>query len=198
MEHYFSENPKAAAAERTFSALLRGNRLSFVSSGGVFSKSEIDNGTELLIEKCIMQDGWRVLDLGCGYGAVGVAIAKAFKVEVVMSDVNERALLLAEKNLERNRCSAHVIKSFNYYSLSDFKERFDSILVNPPQKAGKEVCFRMIDEAPLFLKNKGLLQIVARAKRGGNSLAAEMKKIFGNCEVIARKGEFSVYASMKE
>ncbi|MCX6710778.1 MAG: methyltransferase [Candidatus Woesearchaeota archaeon] len=198
MEHYFSENPKAAASERTFSALLRGNRLSFVSSGGVFSKSEIDKGTELLIEKCIMKDGWRVLDLGCGYGTVGVVIAKAFNVEVVMSDVNERALMLAGKNLERNRCSAHVIKSFNYDSLSDFKGMFDSILVNPPQKAGKEICLKMIDEAPLFMKKGGFLQVVARPKRGGNSLAAEMKRIFGNCEKIAEKGEFAVYASMKK
>jgi len=198
MEHYFSENPKAAASERTFSALLRGNRLSFVSSGGVFSKSGIDKGTELLIEKCIMQDGWRVLDLGCGYGAVGVSIAKAFNVEVVMSDVNERALLLTGKNLERNGCTAKAIKSSGYDSLSDFKGMFDSILVNPPQKAGKKVCFRMIDDAPLFLKKRGFLQVVARPRHGGNSLAAEMQGVFGNCEKIAEKGNFAVYASMKK
>jgi len=198
MEHYFSEKPESAANRIMFSALLRGNRLSFVSSEGVFSKSEIDKGTELLIEKCIMQNGWHVLDLGCGYGAVGIAIAKAFKVEVVMSDVNERALSLARQNLEINGCSARVIKSHGCDSLSEFKGKFDAILVNPPQKAGKEVCFRMIDEAPLFLKKTGFLQVVARPRRGGNSLAAEMKKAFGNCEAIARRGEFAVYASMKK
>jgi 16S rRNA (guanine1207-N2)-methyltransferase len=138
--------------------------------------------------------GW----LGCGYGAVGVSIAKSFSGKVVMSDVNERALLLSLKNLELNSCAAEVIKSFAYDSLSKYKDSFDTILANPPQKAGKEICMKMVDEAPLFLKKNGLLQIVARPNMGGASLEKEIKKVFGNCEKIAEKGEFAVYAGMKK
>jgi 16S rRNA (guanine1207-N2)-methyltransferase len=198
MEHYFSESPSSSVKENSFSALLRGKKLCFASSAGVFSKNEVDAGTRLLVEKCIMQDGWTVLDLGCGYGAVGVSIAKSFSGKVVMSDVNERALLLSLKNLELNSCAAEVIKSFAYDSLSKYKESFDTILANPPQKAGKEICMRMIDDAPLFLRKNGLLQIVARPNAGGASLEKEIRKVFGTCEIIARKGGFAVYAGMKK
>jgi 16S rRNA (guanine1207-N2)-methyltransferase len=192
-EHYFSESPSSELKERSFKAVLKGKEFFFHSGAGIFCPDKIDNGTFLLIEKCIVKNKQRILDLGCGYGAVGVVIAKIFpESEVVMSDINERAVMFAKKNCEINKVKAVVIKS---YCFENIKEKFDVILLNPPQTAGKDVCFQMIEESKKFLKKKGSLQLVARSKKGGKSLEAKMKEVFGNVKVIARGSGYKVYFS---
>ncbi|MEM0231048.1 MAG: methyltransferase [Candidatus Woesearchaeota archaeon] len=196
MEHYFSEMPNSSKyVQRRFSEVLRGNRIMFFTLPGVFSKSKVDEGSKLLIEKCIVNHGWNVLDLGCGYGAVGISIAKAFKVSLVMADVNERALELARMNAEANDVKAQIVKSNIYEGLIGMEGSFDTILINPPQKAGLHICLAMIDKAPEFLKKGGFLQVVVRPRRGGFKIVERMNSVFGNCEKIAERGEFAIYAS---
>ena len=196
MSHYYSEKQDSPLRLSSFRACLRGNNFEFFTGAGVFSKSGLDEGSILLIEKCIMQDGWKILDLGCGYGAVGIAVGKAFNSDVLMTDVNERALMLAGMNAEKNNVSARVLKSDCYDSIKD--EKFDAILVNPPQTAGKEVCLKMIADAHNFLKDGGILQLVARHRKGGETLEKHMKSELGNVREIAKKAGYRVYVSVKK
>jgi 16S rRNA (guanine1207-N2)-methyltransferase len=106
-------------------------------------------------------------------------------------DINT-AVFLARKNIELNKVNAEARESDIFSSIP---EKFDTILLNPPQSAGKELCFRMIEESRQHLKKNGLLQLVARPRKGGRTLAEKMKEVFGNVEVIAKGAGFSVYVS---
>ena len=109
-----------------------------------------------------------------------------------MCDINRRAIKLVKMNLKLNNIDAEVIHSNLYENIN---EKFDTILSNPPQSAGKETCFKIIREAPKYLKKYGLIQIVARHNKGGRTLKEFMKKVFGNVEDIAKKGGYRVYVS---
>lgn|SRR3989338_9144745 len=195
MEHYFSEKQESKLKKKKISAFLRGNKLEFYTGSGVFSKNRIDRGTELLIESAIIKPSGKVLDLGAGYGAVGIAVAKAFpKCDAVLSDVNERAVELAEENVKLNNLkNVETIKSSFFENIN---ENFDAILLNPPQTAGKDVCFRMIEESSQHLNRNGTLQVVARHNKGGKTLEKKMAEVFGNVQTIAKGGGYRIYLSV--
>jgi 16S rRNA G1207 methylase RsmC len=136
-----------------------------------------------------------VLDLGCGYGAVGVVAASLNSgLEVFMVDVNERAVRLAKENAKRNRvANVRFGCGFLYEPVSDV--RFDAILSNPPVSAGMRVVLPIIEQAPSHLASNGLLQVVVRSKIGGKRLAGVMETTFGNVEVLARKSGYRVLVS---
>lgn len=181
--------------EYTFTAKLRGREFLFTSGSGVFSAKGVDTGTWLLVEKATVENGWKVLDLGCGIGIVGIVIKKVFpQCTVVMSDVNERALALAEKNAKELHAEVIVEKSDGFEKISG---EFDTVLLNPPQTAGKETCFRLILESKDHLKKNGLLQVVARHQKGGRSLSAYMEECFGNVEQRAKGAGYRIYVSKK-
>ena len=192
MAHYYSKKQESPLNLKTISAVLRGKRMEFYTGSGVFSRDKIDDGSYILIENVIIRKGWKVLDLGCGYGAVGISIAKSENADVVLADVNERAVHLAGKNIELNKVNASARTSDLF---SNIPEKFDTILLNPPQSAGKKLCFQMIEESKEHLNKNGLLQLVARPKKGGRTLAEKMKEVFGNVEVISKGAGFSVYVS---
>ncbi len=192
MSHYYSKKQDSEFNPKRIAAKLRGNDLEFYTAPGVFSKNKIDDGSYILIQNAIVRKGWNILDLGCGYGPVGIAIAKAENADVVMSDVNERAVHLASKNIQLNNVTAEIRTSGLFENIP---EKFNTILVNPPQTAGKKVCFKMIEESKRHLKKGGLLQLVARPRKGGKTLSEKMKDVFGNVEIIAKGAGFSVYAS---
>lgn len=195
MVHYYSEHQKSSLRLRKINVVLRGNNLEFCTGSGVFSPNRVDPGTKLLIESCIIKPFWEVLDFGCGYGVVGIAIAKAFpRVKVVMTDVNKRAIKLSLKNVKLNKIKAEV-KQGNLFE--KVKKKNYTILVNPPQKAGKEVCFSIIEQSFKYLKDNGLLQLVARHNKGGKSLEKKMKSVFKNVKTIAKKSGYRVYVSKK-
>lgn len=192
VEHYFTAKPKTAPRYSSIQCILRENHLEFKTASGVFSKTKIDAGSYLLIERSEVSDGMKILDLGCGYGPVGVALGKAFELVVVCSDVNERAVDLARENGKKNGVKLKGVVSDGFENL---KGKFDSILFNPPQTAGKKLCLRLISEAKEFLKSGGSLQIVARHQKGGKALRDHMKEVYGNAESIARKGGYHIYIS---
>jgi len=192
-EHYFTKKPTTPLREQTFIALLRGNELTFTTGSGVFSLTKIDRGTEVLIKYAIIKKKWDILDLGCGYGPVAVALAKAEPtLTVVATDVNHRAVQLARKNAQQNNVDVDVRTSDMYEKV---KEQFDTILLNPPQTAGKKLCKEMITQAKDHLKKGGLLQLVARHQKGGKDLEKHMESVFGNVEAIAKKSGYRVYVS---
>jgi 16S rRNA (guanine1207-N2)-methyltransferase len=191
--HYYSEKQDSELRYNEIVVNLLGDTLKFFLASGVFSRTKVDSGSELLIKNALIKEDWSVLDLGCGNGVIGITIGKAYpKTKVTLSDINERAIGTSKKNALLNHIKVNVIKSNAYEKLN---QKFDTILLNPPQTAGKDLCFKMIREAKDHLNDKGLLQIVARSKKGGKSLNNYMVEIFSNCVVTAKKGGFWVYVS---
>jgi len=193
-EHYYTKEPTSKLRLWKIRARLRGNELEFWTGTGIFSGKKVDKGSELLANESIIREGWKVLDLGCGYGAIGMAIAKAYpSAKAVMTDINKRAVKVARMNKKLNRLpNVSVVQGDMYEKVSG---PFDTILLNPPQTAGKDICLKMIELAPKFLRKGGLLQIVARHKKGGKQLAEKMKAVFGNVREISKKSGYRVYAS---
>jgi 16S rRNA (guanine1207-N2)-methyltransferase len=197
VDHYYTEKPASRLIPHEFKARLRGNDLTFHTGSGVFSIKHVDRGSELLVEGCMIEDGMRVLDLACGYGPVGISLMKAFDISVIMTDINERALRFARKNIEANGLLGKDIRVKKSDIYASIEGGFDTILVNPPQNAGKDICIRMIDGAPEHLKDGGTLQLVARHQKGGKSLAKRMEEVFGNVEELKKGSGFRVYMSRK-
>lgn len=193
--HYFSPNQPPTHKYYTIKVNLRGYEIILISSSGVFSARYIDKGTRLLIENMIIEDKWYILDLGTGYGVIGIVAAKlAPNGFVVMTDINKQAIRLAKLNLQINNVSNAKVLWGNLYEPVNNK-KFDTILTNPPISAGMEVCKQIIKQAPEHLKRNGLLQIVARHHKGGRRLMNLMEEVFGNVEIIASKGGYRVYIS---
>ncbi len=194
MDHYYSEKQETKFVLRKIKARLRNKDFEFFTSPGIFSGKQVDKATELLINKAIIEEGWRILDLGCGYGPVGIVLGKLFNIKVVMTDINKRAVKLSKINAGLNKIKADVVRGNLFENI---KGKFDAILLNPPMAAGRKVCFEMIEKSFDFLKGNGLLEIVARHQKGGKILEKKMKEVFGNVKDVAKKGGFRVYISKK-
>ncbi|MFT4343513.1 MAG: class I SAM-dependent methyltransferase [Candidatus Woesearchaeota archaeon] len=195
-EHYFSIKPSSRKLEKQIQVTLRETSFTFITSSSVFSKDHIDSGTELLIEKCHIHNvQGSILDLGCGYGPVGIVLKKIYpECNVTCSDINERAVAVTKKNAEKNQVEIITVQS-NIYDNID--ETFDTVLVNLPQNAGKEICFKMIEGAFEHLRENGTLQVVSRHQKGGKTYAKKMKEVFGNQKTIARGSGYQIYFSEK-
>ena len=197
LEHYFVEHPKSKATFGIVQASLRGKHFEFLTSSGVFSKEKIDLGTRLLIECMILPKKGHVLDLGCGYGAVGISAA-AFNpdLRVVMVDVNYRAAWLARQNVQRNCIFNAEVKRGNMFQpLEGYV--FDCVLSNPPVSAGMDVVRAMIDGAPEYMTKKATFQMVIRSKVAGKRFCSFFEEAFGNVEVLARESGYRVLISKK-
>jgi 16S rRNA (guanine1207-N2)-methyltransferase len=165
-EQYFTEKPRARSAPRTLRFLYRGELLEFAADQGVFASRGLDPGTALLIGNLALRRADRVLDLGCGWGAVGVAAAKAAPDgRVVLTEVNRRAARLAERNLERNGVRNAEVRVGGFYAPVD-GERFDVIVTNPPYRLGRDHVLRLLTEAPEHLVPLGRLLLVGKGSLG--------------------------------
>ncbi|MEW9032466.1 MAG: class I SAM-dependent methyltransferase [Planifilum fimeticola] len=187
-EHYFTSRPETTGAERQIAARLKGFEFRFWTDAGVFSKQGIDFGTRLLIETVQLPEAAEILDLGCGYGPVGIVCAKADpSCRVTMVDVNRRALLLAERNARLNGVSGRVtiLESDGLRALSD--RLFDAALINPPIRAGKAVVYRLFAESAEHLRPGGSLWVVIRKKQGAESAKRELEKHFRNVSRVEQK-----------
>lgn len=195
MEHYYSKKQSSLLGIKKIRQDINGKEFFFYTSSGVFSKNKVDSGTLLLAENMAVGRNSDVLDIGCGIGVLGIAAAKLFGSKAVMSDINERAAMLANMNAKLNNVTTEVCCGKLYEPVK--KNDFDVVLSNPPQNAGKELCFEMIGQSIAHLKNKGSLQIVVRRNKGGRSLSKKMKEVFGNVEVMAKKAGYWVYRGVK-
>lgn len=198
MEHYYSEQQKSLLKIKKIKQKIRGIDFEFYTASGVFSKERIDRGTLILAENMIINKNNKILDIGCGIGILGIAAAKLFNANAVMSDINKRAVTLAKMNIKLSNIKAEIYQGNLYEPIQNYKNYFDVILSNPPQTAGKEVCFKLIEQSKDYLKNNGTLQLVARHNKGGKMLSEKMKEVYGNVEFIAKKAGYWVYVSVKE
>jgi 16S rRNA (guanine1207-N2)-methyltransferase len=198
-DQYFAERPRSRSAPHTLRFLYRGELLAFVVDQGVFASHGLDPGTALLIENLVVARTDRVLDLGCGWGAVGVAAAKAAKDgTVVMTEVNRRAARLAEKNLERNGVRNAEVRVGPFYEPIG-AEQFDVIATNPPYRAGRAHVIRLLSEAPPHLRPEGRLVLVGKGSQGVRFYQGWLEEHWaGTVEVLARGSGYRVLEARRE
>ena len=196
-EHYFAALPRSEAKLGLIRTILRGKSFEFLTASSVFSKKQIDLGTRLLIEVMALPETGAVLDVGCGYGAVGMAAAASNpQLHVVMTDVNIRAVRLARKNAEKNRVSNVEVRcGYLYEPVKDLT--FHCVLSNPPVSAGMETVKAIITQAGQVMVDKATLQMVTRSKIGVKTLPLVFNQAFGNCQVLARKSGYRVLMAEK-
>lgn len=194
MSHYFSEKQESRLDIKKIKIHIKSLSFEMFTAPGVFSKSGLDKGTEVLIKNCIIKKNWHILDMGSGIGVVGIAMKLNYpETKILMTDINERAIFLCKKNIELNQLENIEARKSNIFSNID--EIFDSILVNPPQTAGKKICFEIIEKSKEHLKKGGMLQLVARHNKGGATLEKKMEVVFGNVKQAAKESGYRVYIS---
>jgi 16S rRNA (guanine1207-N2)-methyltransferase len=164
-EQYFSREPSSRHDERELVTTLRGRDLRFVADAGVFSKDRIDRGTRLLVDALTLRPNDQVLDVGCGYGVLGIVAATlAPQGHVTLTDVNPRAVHLTRRNLRGNRiANAEVLEGAFFEPVGD--RHFDAIVTNPPLRAGKGAVQRLLQEAVDHLQPGGRFWMVVRTSR---------------------------------
>ncbi|OLC30992.1 MAG: hypothetical protein AUH31_03455 [Armatimonadetes bacterium 13_1_40CM_64_14] len=195
--HYFDERPPVASRPRKIRARLRGREWTFVTDRGVFGRDAVDAGTRLLIETMRLAPTDHVLDVGCGYGPVGlVAAVSASAGRVVLVDVNARAVHLAEQNAALNNVSnVEVLLGDGGTVVAG--RTFDVAVTNPPIRAGRATLLRLVREVGDVLRPGGRLVFVVRTAQGAKTLAREVAAIFGTVTELAHKSGYRVYEAVK-
>ena len=193
MSHYFIENPQALTNERELSLEILGFKLRFLTNNGLFSCDKIDDASLTLIKNMPPIKG-ALLDLGCGYGVIGIALTKisemAGQITLTQSDINSLALNYAEKNAKLNNIPATFIHSDGFQQIHN---SFDNITLNPPIHAGKDVMFRLYEESAAHLNPHGSLFIVIQKKHGAESTIRKLNELFTHCEILyKKKGRFVI------
>lgn len=172
MSHYFinDDNLKSEIKEISFS--INNVNFKFNTDNGVFSKNKLDYGTNLLIKNALKLNLFGdILDLGCGYGAIGIVLSKFFDINVLMVDVNKRGIHLAKMNAKKNKALVNVKVSDGF---SEIDNTFDFIISNPPIRIGKDNLYSLIKDGMNHLNKDGLMMIVIRKEHGALSLIKNM------------------------
>ena len=195
-DHYYTRVPQSKSRPVDCAYSYRGVDLSFRTDAGVFSKGEVDTGTRLLLEALPEEMTGDILDLGCGWGVIGISIAKKWPgTKVTMADVNMRALDLSRENAKRNRAEVTCVESDGMAALEG--QAFDAVVTNPPIRAGKQVIYKMFADAAKSLKLGGALYLVIRKQQGAESCMKYLQTIYGSVEKLDKSGGFWVLKAMK-
>lgn len=192
---YYEANPTAAHDIHELRVTLLDTPMVFLTDAGVFSKKMIDYGSQVLLANLDLESGKTLLDVGCGYGPLGLTLGKVLGIKPTLVDINNRALDLAKKNAEKNGVEVVVFQSNVYESVT---EVYDYVISNPPIRAGKAVVHEVISGAYNHLKQDGTLTIVIQKKQGAPSAKAKMEEVFGNCEIKKKDKGYYILESRKE
>lgn len=192
---YYEDNQDLSHDFQTLTVELLGQSMRFKTDRGVFSKNGIDYGSRVLLENYQPESAKSLLDVGCGYGTLGLTLAKKLDLDVTMVDVNSRALDLCRQNAIDNAVSNSKIELSNIYE--SVSEKYDAIISNPPIRAGKEVVHEILAGAFGHLNDGGHLTIVIQKKQGAPSAQKKMEEVFGNCQLVARDKGYFILRSYK-
>ena len=202
MNHYFSEKPEIKSEKKRIKYTIQNKKFEFITDNGVFSKSKVDFGTDLMLNEFLKKNRGlevekiKILDIGCGYGVVSVVLKSFYpEISITLSDVNERALELSEENLKKYDINDyHIIKSDAFEKIT---EKFNVILSNPPIRAGKDIIFKIYSEAYEHLNENGKFYCVIQTKHGAKSTQKKLMEIFGNCDTVTIDGGYRIFCSKK-
>ena len=198
MSHYFQDDPNLASNLKKISFEVNGLTMNLLTDNGVFSKSKVDEGSLAFLKVILpLNLGNNILDLGCGYGTIGLTIAVAKKeARITLADINTRALALCKRNADAYNLGQRVtILQSDIYEKIEGK--YDSIVINPPIRAGKVVTYRMYEEAKQYLIDGGSLYIVIRKAQGADSASKYIESIFGNIKLLDRHKGYHIYQAIK-
>lgn len=198
MSHYFDSNPNVAHHEKVISFKIFDKQIELITDSGVFSKNRIDEGTLAFLKVLVpLKLSGNILDIGCGYGPIGLSIAiTSPSARITLADVNSRALLLASRNAEKLNLSNRVtcLQSDVYENLEG---PYDAIVCNPPIRAGKKVTYAIYEGAKQHLSNGGSLYIVIRRAQGAESASKYIETVFGNVSLLSRNKGYYIYQAIK-
>ena len=193
MEHYFTNNPDLKSELREIPYILNGVNFNFFSDNGVFAKNKIDYASNLLVNSFLKQHEKNslktLLDVGCGYGFMGIVLAKILDYDVTLIDVNKRALHLCERNIKLNEIKGKAFLSDAYQNINN---KYDYIITNPPIRAGKETVMKILASAKDYLKEDGELWFVINKDQGAKSTKKALEKWY-NIEVVDKSKGFYCY-----
>ena len=193
MSHYFENDNNLVSEIKPFNISINETSFTFNTDNGVFSKGELDFGTSLLIKNVLkLNVSGDILDLGCGYGAIGIILSKVTKSSITMSDVNKRALHLTKMNAKKNNVSVSVIESDGYENIND---KFDYVISNPPIRVGKKILYKLLLDTKEHLKENGKLIIVVRKEQGALSLIKDMSNNYKIDILDKEKGFYIILLS---
>ena len=202
MAHYYEENPQGESDRRVIQARMHGMDFFFTTDAEVFSKKFLDFGSRTLLEAAIddlsenNRKKGKLLDLGCGYGPIGIIMKRVFpSMEVTMVDINNRAIELAKQNAETN--SVKCVDVHQSDGCGSVEGLYDVILTNPPVRAGKQTVFSFYDGAYEHMAEGAFLYVVLQKKQGAPSSEKYLNEKFGNCEVIAKESGYWIMKAVK-
>ncbi|BAS27080.1 class I SAM-dependent methyltransferase [Limnochorda pilosa] len=192
-EHYYTEEPQAPHDRRLIELNLGGERYRFWTDRGVFSRARVDRGTRLVLEGIEPPAAGAFLDVGAGYGVLGIVLARRRpEARVDLVELNRRAAALARENLALNGVSnARVLEGNGFEPVSG--RVYDLVVSNPPLRAGRDLVRRWIDQAFDHLSPGGRLYLVARTHQGAASLEKLVARRFGSVVEAAKGGGFRLF-----
>lgn len=195
--HYFTkDNDSLPSNPKIIKMQINKEAFEFKTDNGVFSKDFLDYATRIFLENlaptCSCDS---ILDVGCGYGPIGIYLAKKYQKEVIMLDVNIRALELARYNVSLNNCHATVLESDCLEQV--LNRKFSLIVTNPPIRAGKEIVYKIFSQSHEVLLPNGELWLVIQQKHGAPSAIKKLQEIFQNVDIVYKKKGFFVLKCKK-
>lgn len=197
MEHYFTNDPYLKSELRTVNYKRKDHDFSFISDNGVFAKDKIDYGSAFLIDTLIDNNDIEInniLDVGCGYGFIGIVLSKVLNCSVDMIDVNKRAIHLAEMNIKENKVECNAFLSNVYENV---QKKYDIVITNPPIRAGKSIVTDILMNAKTHLNSNGKLWFVMRKDHGVKSMIKLLEKEFETTIIAKSKGFYVVKAKIR-
>jgi len=198
VDHYYSRKPDVASDPIYWSCQLKGYPFRFKTDRGVFSKNEVDYGSKLLIDTFIPPDvAGTILDVGCGYGPIGLALARSYpNRQIHMIDINERAIQLTKENAEQNHIQN--VKIFESDAFENVIEHnYAAIVTNPPIRAGKKVVMEIIEKSYQHLCAGGEFWVVIQKKQGAPSAKKKMEEIYSEVEIAKRDKGYYILKAKK-
>ncbi len=191
-EHYFVREPAVPSQPRVIEAAVAGLSLTLTTDRGVFSHGKLDRGTRLLAERVELPDAARVLDLGCGYGALGIVAALRFPTcRVTLVDLNSRACHLARLNADANGAGrVEVVEGDPREVLEG--GRFDVVITNPPCRTGRDNVLDLLRWSASALTPAGELWCVIQTNKGARRYARDLGAWFGSVDTVTISGGYRV------